>query len=85
MSTGDFVDSGGAMITLLFCFPLLMFFYADTSMNILQLSDEPHEQKVQWILKINGMREVVEICRQVILFFAVTVLWGTVAVFLTHY
>lgn len=31
------------------------------------------------------MREVVEICRQVILFFAITIIWGTVAVILTHY
>ena len=46
MDTGDFVNSGGAMITLLFCFPLLMYFYADTSMNVLELSDEPHEDKV---------------------------------------
>lgn len=43
MNTGEFPYSGGAMIFLLFCFPFLMFFYADTAMNVLRLSDEVHE------------------------------------------
>ena len=43
MDTGQFTDTGGALITLLFCFPLILYFYASAGMNVLEISDEPHE------------------------------------------
>ena len=85
MPTGDFIDNGAVVFVLIFVFPLVLYFFAASAVQVMQLGDEAHEEKVQWILKRSGMREVVEIGKQLVLFACITLLMGTLCALLVRY
>ena len=44
--TGDFIDNGSVVFVLIFVFPLVLYFFASSAVGVMELGDEPHEEKV---------------------------------------
>ena len=68
MKTGDFTDNTGTTFFLVTMYPLVLFMLTSGLMNLAELADEEHELKIFMMLKRNGMKEVVDIMKQIVLF-----------------
>ena len=78
MNTGFFIENASVASTAVGLVGLIFFAFHGASLNVVKLSAEQKENKVQWILKRNGMREVVEIVRQTIFYFASAIFFNTI-------
>lgn len=77
MATGNYYNYYSATIFCAFYLPLILFAVATFGGTIRGLSEEKHEKKLQWMLRISGMREVVVIMREIIINLAVYLTYGT--------
>ena len=68
MKTGDFTDNTGTTFFLVTMYPLVLFMLTSGLMNLAELAEEEHELKIFMMLKRNGMKEVVDIMKQIVLF-----------------
>jgi hypothetical protein len=73
MDTPEFIDNTDFMGFVLIFIPLVFFAFISDINKIVEGGSEEHENKIWQMLKRNGMREIVDVVRQSVLFFAVSI------------
>ena len=68
MDTGTFTDNSLEVAGAILAISIYMSLFQASASNLVSISNEENEDKVQWILKRNGMREVVEVVRQTVFY-----------------
>lgn len=72
MDTPEFIDNTQYMSFVLIFIPLVFFALIADINKIVEGASEEHENKIWLMLKRNGMREIVDVVRQTVLFFVVS-------------